>query len=463
MRTFPFVAAALLVGCASESETASTTHHPPPYTGPTYHEDVEPLLQDRCLNCHAEGGVAPVSFGSYEHAKLLAPAIAIETEARRMPPWGALPTDGCKTPRPYADDPHLTADQIEMLRAWSAAGAPRGEPAAAPPPYRSERRGLARVDMELAPRAPFQPEEGADAFRCFVLDPELAADAWVQGYDVIPGDRDIVHHALLFTDPERESLTLADETGSYECFGSALLADTSLLGAWAPGAEAVELPDDVGTVLRASTLIVMQVHYHPRPDAKPGADRTKLALRFNDRRPARALLNVLVGNADAPWPGGDGLLPGDGDRNGKVEFRIPANAEAHLERMRFTVNLPIPDVLVYGAGAHMHRAGKNLKIEQIHTDDEGNDGDRTCLLETPAYDYNWQRLYRYDAAIDDLPKLASGDVLEVSCTYDNSMGNAAVAEQLREQHLTKPQDVFLGETTLDEMCVGFVPVIHPNF
>ncbi|WP_437682224.1 hypothetical protein [Sorangium sp. So ce131] len=444
------LAAALASGCAPEPTSTSSA--------PTFRKDVAPLLQKSCLSCHAQGGSAPVSLSSYENARALAPLIAAETEARRMPPWSALPTDECEPPRPLRGDLHLSLDEIALLRAWSDAGAPEGDPADAPAPYAPAAQGLSRTDIELAPRAPFAAAQGADSFRCFVLDPELAEPTWVQGYDVLPGDREVVHHALIFIDANRESEALGGESGSYECFGDARLSETSLLGAWAPGAQAFELPPGVGIAVPANALLVMQVHYHPKPGKPPSPEATRVALRLADAKPGRALLNLPFGNAEGPFPDGNGLLPGPGDR-GSAEFRIPAGAEGHVERMRFAVDLPIPEVSIYGAGVHMHRAGVDMKVEQLHA---GGEGDRTCLLQTPAYDYNWQRVYSYDAPIDDLPRLRSGDEIELRCTYNNTTNNPAMAAQLVEERLPAPQDIRLGEETLDEMCVAFVPVVHPN-
>ncbi|WP_433930416.1 hypothetical protein AB3662_40935 [Sorangium cellulosum] len=449
---FPIVAA-LVTGCSPEAT--------PSAGAPTFHKDIEPLLQKSCLSCHAEGGAAPVSLSSYASAEALAPLIAEETAARRMPPWGALPTDECAPPRPFRGDLHLSLDEIAMLRAWSDAGAPEGDPADAPAPYTPVARGLSRTDIELAPRMPFSAAEGPDQFRCFVLDPGLTKAAWVQGYDVLPGNSEVVHHALLYIDARRESEALGGESGSYECFGGVRLSEATLLGGWAPGTEAFELPPDIGIALPADALIVMQVHYHPRPGEEPSPDATRVALRLSDGKPPRALQSVLLGNAEAPFANGGGLLPGPGDR-GSVEFRIPADARGHVERMRFTLDLPIPEVSIYGAGVHMHRAGVDVKVEQIHADPREAGGESTCLVQTPAWDFNWQRIYSYDAPIDELPKLRSGDRIDLRCTYDNTRDNPALAAQLVEERLPAPRDIALGESTLDEMCVAFLPIVHPN-
>jgi hypothetical protein len=361
----------LLAACSNAPPAAETS--------PTFHADVEPILQKSCQGCHSPGRGAPFSLVSYADAKPLAASIAKETQARRMPPWDALPTDECAPPLPFAGDLHLSADEIRTLAAWSAAGAPEGDPAAAPAAHDPAPAHLSRVDLTLAPSAPHTVGE-TEEYRCFVMDPKLDADTFVDGYEVTPGNPAIVHHAVVYLDPDGASAALADKDGSYPCFGGPHLQHTGLLAAWAPGADPLEIADDLGILVKAHSLVVMQVHYHPTaPGSAP--DTTKLALRFHPKKPALRLDNVLIGNADGPRPGGDGLLPGPDDRDGDVEFRIPANASGHVERMRFTLKFPIPSVSVYGAGTHMHRAGVDMKVERVTPASGGAAEERETLDE----------------------------------------------------------------------------------
>lgn len=76
-----------------------------------------------------------------------------------------------------------------------------------------------------------------------------------------------------------------------------------------------------------------------------------------------------------------------------------------------------------------------------------------CLLQTPDWNFEWQRFYEYDVAIEEMPFAMPGDVFEFRCVYDNSMDNPFVREALREQGLDAPHDVLLGDETLDEMCL----------
>lgn len=55
--------------------------------------------------------------------------------------------------------------------------------------------------------------------------------------------------------------------------------------------------------------------------------------------------------------------------------------------------------------------------------------------------------------------ISDQESLKFRCTYDNSLANPFVARALAEQGLTEPQDVYLGEQTLDEMCLGIFGIL----
>jgi hypothetical protein len=83
-----------------------------------------------------------------------------------------------------------------------------------------------------------------------------------------------------------------------------------------------------------------------------------------------------------------------------------------------------------------------------------------CLIQTPDWNFAWQRSYQYDAKVDDLPLFLPGDVLHMRCTYDNTMDNPYVQKALKDQKLSAPVDVKLGESTLDEMCLAALPLLY---
>ena len=101
--------AVVLSGCSGADGDAAVTASGS--TGPTFHRDVEPILQASCQSCHRAGGIAPFSLVTYDDAKTAAALIASTTAARTMPPWGEDDTDECAPPRGFEKD-HPAADLL---------------------------------------------------------------------------------------------------------------------------------------------------------------------------------------------------------------------------------------------------------------------------------------------------------------------------------------------------------------
>jgi hypothetical protein len=71
-------------------------------------------------------------------------------------------------------------------------------------------------------------------------------------------------------------------------------------------------------------------------------------------------------------------------------------------------------------------------------------------------------MYTFDTPIAELPTGRGGDVLRITCHYNNSMSNPFVVKALGEQGMSAPVDVFLGEQTLDEMCLAPLGILAPS-
>jgi len=435
---------------------------------PTFSRDIQPLLQERCQTCHHEGGLAPMSLESYEIAKLFAPGMAEQTRNRKMPPWGAFDTDECKPRFGFVENPSLTEAEMDMMEAWSKNGAPKGDEDEAPPPLTTfASPTLREPDKVMTVEKGWAARGTRDQFRCFVLDPKSPIPNFVQAVGFRPGNPQVVHHAIVFTDPKRESLRKIGEDGSYECFGSPEVSETQILYAWAPGNEPQDLGPRVGFYLPADSLLVLQVHYHPQGDATL-EDKSTVDLKMSPDLPEYVAYLGLFGNFDRAFGGGDGLMPGMNDAEpDKAEFRIPAGASNHVELMKAKLpeklgDYPIPEMRAIIVGSHMHYVGRDLKMEIERSDTMPGEPTKECLVQTPQWDFNWQRGYKYDVAIEDAPRIKPGDTLQVRCTYDNTMSNPALVAALREQNKTEPHDVKLGEQTLDEMCLGVLVTAFPN-
>jgi hypothetical protein len=112
----------------------------------------------------------------------------------------------------------------------------------------------------------------------------------------------------------------------------------------------------------------------------------------------------------------------------------------------------IPELRIFGVSAHMHNVGTDMLIGVQRNTPVDGAPDIECLLQTPRWNFNWRRIYAYDASLDEVPLVHGGDDLYLRCTYDNAMTNPFVTQALAEQGLDA--DVHLGEATLDEMCLG---------
>ncbi|HEY0438387.1 MAG TPA: redoxin domain-containing protein, partial [Phenylobacterium sp.] len=71
----------------------------------SYSKAVAPILQEKCVSCHVNGGIGPFAMNSYETIKGFAPMIRETVRTRRMPPYFADPHIGV-----FKNDQGLTAE-----------------------------------------------------------------------------------------------------------------------------------------------------------------------------------------------------------------------------------------------------------------------------------------------------------------------------------------------------------------
>ncbi|HYQ15238.1 MAG TPA: hypothetical protein VEQ58_05770 [Polyangiaceae bacterium] len=433
---------------------------------PTWHADIAPLVAGHCQGCHQDGGISPFSLQTYEQAKMWSPSFDAVLRDGTMPPFLAKDTEGCKPRFGFKDDLRLTAEQIELFKRWNDAGSPEGDPATAAKLPSSPELELKGAEISVKIPSAVSVAGPGDKFICFSLSPDftpikatgaeaalLGDRVLIDGAQITPGNSAIVHHVLVFTDPSGQSAALAGDKGYYDCFGGPQLDDPGLVMAWAPGATPIVAPPGVAMAVPSTGRLVMQVHYHPTGSAQTD-DATTLQLRgYGDGIPDYVGSLSLIGNFRNQSSDGMGLQHDADDATSNPEFRIAAGKANHNESMLFAIPKGDAEYRLWAIGSHMHYVGTDMRIGVTRAN-AGSEPADECLLETPKWDFNWQRGYLYDTPIDQAPALRSGDVINLRCTYDNSMQNPFVAQALAEQGLSAPRDVVLGEETLDEMCLG---------
>jgi hypothetical protein len=345
------------------------------------------------------------------------------------------------------------------------------EPAAAP-----LRPGERLLDLAM-PGGAYTPTASGpapDQHRCFLLDPALANQVFVTGAEVLPGRRDIVHHAIVFrVEPDQvagaEQADAGDPGTGWTCFGDSGVPDRSgagavasldsapWLSAWAPGGGESVFPTGTGVRLRPGSRLVLQVHYNLRGGAAPDDSGLRLRLRDGaaDLEPLETML--LVAPVELPCAPGEvgrlcdrdaavlDLMQRFGSSSGATVAGLQLLCDGNLARPRAGAtqrcDRRVQDPLVVRAVAgHMHLLGRSIRVEL-------NPGTRSArtLLDRSEWDFDDQRA----TPLRRPARVARGDVLRVTCTHDARLRGMlpALAEE-------EPRYVTWGEGTADEMCLG---------
>ncbi|HSI98235.1 MAG TPA: hypothetical protein VK926_07720, partial [Gaiellaceae bacterium] len=289
---------------------------------PSFTREVAPILAEKCAGCHQTGGIAPFSLQTASQAASKAQLIAAAVQARRMPPW----PPGQASPSYVGQrERTLSARQRETILAWARAGGRVDGPArkASLPKTAPVRAGESVLDLRMpAAYRPGAPKGATDDYRCFLLDPKLAADASVTAARIVPGRPRVVHHVILFrVSPDQVAdarrLDAADAGPGWTCFGGTGLSlgdtaslqsslnDASWVAAWAPGWGGERLPNGTGVPLPAGSRIVMQVHYNLLNGRAPDRSRAVLTIAPSSAGLTPLQTMLLPGPVELACPPGE--------------------------------------------------------------------------------------------------------------------------------------------------------------
>jgi hypothetical protein len=386
----------------------------------TFARDIAPILQQRCETCHRPGQVAPFSLTDYEEAKSHAEMLVEVTRQRIMPPW--IP--GPETAHRFIGQRWLSDRELNLLADWVKSGCTLGDEADLPPAATfAEGWQLGEPDLVVKMPKPFTvPASGPDLLQNFVIPTKIPEDKLVAAVEFHPGNKRVVHHAVLFLDDKGQArkLDAATPEPGYGNFGGPGFLPSGALGGWSVGNTARRLPNDMGRYLKKGSDLVVQVHYHPT--GKVEEDQSEIGLYFVDKPVADSLKKPakLVGSI---WMA-------------NYEMDIPAG-EANYRRAT-TYTLP-KDVIMVGIVPHMHLLGKSMRVTVTEPGQQPQ-----VLIDIPTWNYNWQDEYYYERPI----RLKAGTKLFVEAVFDNSAANPSNPS-------SPPKRVTWGEETTDEMLFCF--------
>jgi hypothetical protein len=370
----------------------------------SYSRNIAPILEKKCVTCHIEGHIAPFAMDSFENVAGRKRMIREVLLTKRMPPWHADEHYG-----KFENDNSLTRDELRSMVAWLDSDTPDSGGKDPLLKYAVEDAepiwplGKPDVIIEM-PEQVNVPANGVMDYVYMRVRYTGEEDLWVQAADVLPGDRTVLHHGLVFLDYPKDLQSLEpDMDGGLNGF----------FAGYVPGMLAEPYPAGTGKWVPKGSQFIFQMHY--TTTGRAATDRSKLGLYLCKKKPAREFFTRAASTVDIE------IQPNDPNS--------PASANYEFDR----------DVVLYEMGPHMHYRGKEVSYEVKYPG-----GKSEMILNVPNYDFNWQTMYRFDKPM----RLPAGSELIVNGAFDNSVRNP------RNPDPSKP--VYFGDQSWDEMFVGYI-------
>jgi len=377
---------------------------------PTFTEDIAPLVYRHCTSCHRPGEAGPFELITYRDVRKRAANLLAVMEDRLMPPWHPKPGYGR-----FRNEQRLDDAEIATFRRWLEAGKPEG-PAAAMPKLPAFPSGwqLGEPDLVLQTSAAYPvPAGGRDIYRNFSLQLDLPEDRWLTAIEVRPGDREVLHHVLVFLDEDQAGRRLDGRDGKPGYRGRRTRQATMVAG-WAVGGQPEHLPQGLGIRIPKGSDLTLQSHLHP--SGKATEEQTTIGLYFADEPPQRTVVSVQL-------PAFFGFLAG---------IDIPAGEPDWVLQDRFELPCDVDAITI---GGHAHMLCRSMKMHAVLPN-----GDEVPLLHIEDWDFDWQNRYTFAEPV----RLPKGAVVHSELHYDNS-------EQNPDNPNVPPKRVRWGRETTDEM------------
>lgn len=383
---------------------------------PTWADDIACLVYSHCSPCHNANGSAPFPLMSYSDVVSNATYMRVKIESGEMPPW---PADVHFSK--LAHQRNLTdAEKASFIR-WVENGKPEGNPANAPSaPVFGSSLEIPAPDLKIRIPNYTIPVITKDLYRCFVIPSGLSQQKFITGMEIIPGNRNVVHHVQVFYDTGSvcQNLDNSDPDPGYTSAGGVGSASAVLLGTWVPGSSAYFLPAGMGKKLPANASLIVQIHY---PDYASGAmDSTSVHMKLTGG-PVRNISDAPVLNHVSTMLNGPLFIPANTVKTFYQKYTVPLN---------FTV---------LSIGPHAHLICKSLKAFGVTPG-----GDTIPLIDIPEWDFHWQGFYDFKRPL----KIPAGTVLHGIGVYDNTSDN-------HHNPSDPPKNVSAGEATTDEMMLFY--------
>jgi hypothetical protein len=378
---------------------------------PTWTDGIACIVYSHCSSCHNPKGIAPFSLTTYTEVYQNRLSIAASVQAKSMPPF---PADQSK--RKYAHANTLDKHEIDEIVEWVSNFAPLGDANNVPPVPTYNTNYQITNPSKVVQIPTYNVNTTNDLYRCFTLQLNNATQEFIESIEVVPGNRDIVHHALVFQDTSLTPLNLdnADPLPGYSAFGSTGSSSSRLVFGYTPGQGAFYYPLGFGARIQPNSYIVIQIHY-------PGGvsnekDSTQVRIKYGSST-LRNISTQAILNHTTTLQNGPLIIP-------------PNQIKTFNNKLTINNNTTITGVM-----PHMHLLGRKIKSFAVTAN-----GDTIHIVNIPDWDFHWQGFYQFQKPIL-IPK---GSTLYGEATYDNTTSNPYNPK-------SPPDTIRQGEGTDDEM------------
>ena len=472
----------------------------PEFSSGEFAASVQPILETRCVSCHASGGPgwSTLALDTAGDAAAIADDIAFVTRINFMPPW--LPSD--LSPE-FVHDWSISDSEKAAISAWAERGGGLDVAPETPLVARSTAVIPIDEDQKIGPRdglyTGYSRPDGwpvkKDDYRCQVHevdDPEGDGN-WVKGFEFRPDQTSVVHHAIVYRVPAaaaaevaariaaedavEEAAGLSDEPG-WTCFGLSGLSSGGVrsIQGWAPGQSPTIYPDGYGLYLAPGDMIVNQIHYHY--DHEIPADGSWIILDTASPEEVAAGMVHIASNsyitpAEVPCTPEEAAVAQQRAAAiaGYVNLCLRENVLDEIEEKYDSFARLIPDAILGRCGGtvddyddlegtvghsscdlpaldtgtihtvlgHMHEFGAAYRMT-LHPDTP----EEIILLDIPVWDFEWQLNYE---PVEDI-RIERGDTVRFECWWDRSL-----------QYMPEPRYITWNEGTVDEMCFSSISVL----
>ncbi len=369
-----------------------------------FYKDVAPVFYSRCTSCH-NTDAHHMPFMNYAQTAPMAPMIQGALITNKMPPWSA---DTSYTR--FQHERIITSSEKQKILDWISGGALKGDTSLAPlpPAYNQQYQLSGEADLTLSIGNFTSSSSFSDKYYCFSVPSGLTEDRIIRAFEVVPGNKAMVHHAVI----------TADTTGTYtsDLSGACYNIPGNLgIGNYAPGTRATVFPSQeplkTGIYLKAGSKIIIQLHY---PAGTAGqVDSTRIRLFFYPKN----TVNVRRIYSHTPLQNWQMVIPA----NSVVPYTASSDVNTSIS--------------AYAVMPHSHLLCTSILMYAV------NPGiDTIPLIRINKWDFKWQDYYFFRKLV----KIPAGYKLFARHVYDNTTNNP-------NNPSSPPKQVFAGPDTDDEM------------